>query len=232
MAIFPRLPASEYNLALQNPSIGLPQPLRDSTSVSRDVLAALTYGLEMARCGAMLVGNGGHVHIANRAALAVLQKNDGISISGTGLIAERPADTRHLQRMVQQAINCPDGGEPAQSPFTLERKLPASVLLVRVIPGPELQCWHSAGKRSALVKVYDPDPDLMVDEKSLISVYGLTRGEANLALKLVQGRSIEVAANELCISAHTARTHLKRIFIKTDTHRQSELVLRILAMAF
>lgn len=231
MASFPRPPAREYNFAVNNASIELPQPMRDDTGVSRDVLAALTYGLEMARCGAMLVGDGGHVHIANRAALAVLQKNDGISISRTGLIAERPAGTRHLQRMVQQAINCPDGGEPAQSPFTLERKLPASVLLVRVVPGPELQCWQSAGKRSALVKVYDPDPDLMIDEKSLISVYGLTRGEANLALKLVQGKSIEVAANELCISAHTARTHLKRIFMKTDTHRQSELVLRILAMA-
>jgi DNA-binding CsgD family transcriptional regulator len=31
----------------------------------------------------------------------------------------------------------------------------------------------------------------------------------------------------LFISPHTARTHLKRIFMKTDTHRQTELVVRM-----
>jgi len=30
------------------------------------------------------------------------------------------------------------------------------------------------------------------------------------------------------ISEHTAQTHLKRIFMKTDTHRQPEPVLRLL----
>ena len=45
---------------------------------------------------------------------------------------------------------------------------------------------------------------------------------------LRQGKSIEDAAAELFISAHTARTHLKRIFLKTDTHRQPELVVRMM----
>jgi DNA-binding CsgD family transcriptional regulator len=67
-----------------------------------------------------------------------------------------------------------------------------------------------------------------VDERSLISLYGLTRGEASLAAKLIQGKSIEDAASELFVSPHTARTHLKRIFMKTDTHRQPELVVRML----
>jgi len=199
---------------------------------SRDVLAALSYGLEMARCGAMLVTEAGQLQLANRTAFAMLQKKDGISLARTGLVAERSSDTRLLHRLLQQAIHSPQEGEPRESPFAVERKFASSSLIVRVTPGPGLDCWNAAERRTALLKVYDQDPGIVVDERALISVYGLTRGEASLAAKLVQGKSIEVAADELCISAHTARTHLKRIFMKTDTHRQPELLLRMLVMVF
>jgi len=199
---------------------------------SRDVLAALSYGLEMARCGAMLVTESGQLQLANHTAFAMLQKRDGISLARTGLVAERSSDTRLLYRLLQQAIHRPEQGEPIESPFAVERKLATSSLIVRVVPGPGLDCWNAPKQRTALLKVYDQGPGIAVDERALISVYGLTRGEAALAAKLVQGKSIEVAAVELCISAHTARTHLKRIFMKTDTHRQPELLLRMLIMVF
>jgi DNA-binding CsgD family transcriptional regulator len=68
---------------------------------------------------------------------------------------------------------------------------------------------------------------LEVNETVLSQLYGLTRGEAALASYLLRGKSIEEASEELFISPHTARTHLKRIFMKTDTHRQTELVVRM-----
>ena len=87
-------------------------------------------------------------------------------------------------------------------------------------------------QRTALLRLYDPDAETAADQKALIMLYGLTHGEAVLAAKLIEGKSIEDAAAELFISAHTARTHLKRIFVKTDTHRQPELVLRMLLTIF
>ena len=211
-----------------------PPTLPDTTNAgaSRDVTTALTYGLEMLKCGAMLVSEQGQVQLANRTALAMLQKNDGLALLRSSLVAERPADTRFLHRALQEAISYPGRGEPVQSPFMLERRLATSAWIVRVMPGPGLDCWESSGQRTALLKLYDRDPDLVVDEKALVLIYGLTRGEAALAAKVVQGKSIESAADELCISPHTARTHLKRIFMKTDTHRQPELVVRILTMAW
>ncbi|MGA2388623.1 MAG: helix-turn-helix transcriptional regulator, partial [Candidatus Sulfotelmatobacter sp.] len=74
--------------------------------------------------------------------------------------------------------------------------------------------------------LYDQDMGLEVDEPVLCKLYGLTRGEAGLAAHLLKGKSIEEAAEALFISPHTARTHLKRIFMKTDTHRH-ELVVRM-----
>jgi DNA-binding CsgD family transcriptional regulator len=179
----------------------------------------------------MLVAAGGQPHLANRTALAILQKKDGISLTRTGLVADRASDTRLLHRLLQDAVTSPQSGEPRESPITVERKLSRSALIVRVLPGPGLECWAGPEQRTALLRLYDQDLGLVVNERALISLYGLTRGEAALAAKLVQGKSIEVAATELFISAHTARTHLKRIFMKTDTHRQPELVVRMLLTA-
>ncbi len=196
-------------------------------AASRDVMIALTFGLELVRCGAMLVASEGHPQLANRAAMAILEKRDGISLATTGLVAERASDTRLLRHLLDVAIKAPEQGEPDGSPMTLPRKTAHTALIVRVVPGPGLDCWPGTENRAALLTLYDEDNGLQIDEKLLCKLYGLTRGEAALAAILVQGKSIEEAAAELFISPHTARTHLKRIFMKTDTHRQTELVVRI-----
>jgi DNA-binding CsgD family transcriptional regulator len=195
--------------------------------LSEDVMSALSFGLELIRHGAMLVAHEGHLHIANRSALAILQKKDGLSLSATGLVADRAADTQLLRRLLKDAITSPELGEPKDSPMTLPRKRSHNALIVRIVPGPGLECWPATENRAALMTLYDQDTSLQVDASVLCKLYGLTRGEAALAIHLLQGKSVEEAAAELFISLHTARTHLKRIFMKTDTHRQTELVVRI-----
>jgi DNA-binding CsgD family transcriptional regulator len=205
------------------------EPLHeDRVATPRDVMIALTYGLELVQHGAMLVAAEGQLRLANRVAAAILQKKDGIAIARTGLVADRASDTRLLYKLLEDAINSPERGEPEDSPLTLQRKNARHSLIVRVIPGPGLDCWPHSDNRTALLKLYDQDLGLIVDERALSALYGLTKGEAVLAARLAQGKSIEEAAAELFISAHTARTHLKRIFMKTDTHRQTELVVRML----
>jgi DNA-binding CsgD family transcriptional regulator len=219
------VPGSELNepvlLPLRNAFVD------ERRAMPRDVLLALTYGLELVRCGAMLVKGEGYPRFANRSALEILKKRDGLFLARTGLVAERASDTRLLRQLLREAIISPQSGEPAGSPLSLPRKNARTSLVVRVLPGPELDCWTDPEDRAALVTVYDEENSVQVDEGVLIKLYGLTRGEAQLAAILLQGKSIEQAADELFISPHTARTHLKRIFMKTDTHRQTELVVRI-----
>jgi DNA-binding CsgD family transcriptional regulator len=196
-------------------------------AMPHDLLLALTYGLELVRCGAMLVKGDGYPRFANRTALEIIKKKDGLALARTGLVAERAADTRLLRQLLREAIIAPELGEPKGSPLTLPRKSAHAALIVRILPGPGLDCWQDKEDRAALVTVYDEENSVQVDESVLRKLYGLTRGEAALAVILLKGKSIEDAAAELFISPHTARTHLKRIFMKTDTHRQTELVVRI-----
>ena len=60
--------------------------------------------------------------------------------------------------------------------------------------------------------------------------FGLTPAEARLALHLVAGETLRSAEVKLSISYETARTCLKKIFRKTGTCRQAELVLIILTV--
>ena len=196
------------------------------SSVPRDVCAALTYGLELVRYGALLVAEEGHLRLANHAALAILDKKDGLSLSRTGLVADRASDTRLLMMLLREAIKAPEQGEPQASPLTLPRETARTSLIVRILPGPGLECWPGMDSGAALMMLYDQDVSFEVNLSTLSKLYGLTRGEAVLTASLMRGKSIDEAADELFISPHTARTHLKRIFMKTDTHRQAELVLR------
>ena len=58
--------------------------------------------------------------------------------------------------------------------------------------------------------------------------FHLTRTEACLVGQLVQGTSLKSSAEALGVKYETARTYLKATFQKTGTHRQAELVLRVL----
>ena len=144
------------------------------------------------------------------------------------IVADRASDTGLLRKLLHEAITSPESGEPQDSPMMLRRETAHTPLVVRVVPGPELHSWPGTTGRTALLKLYDQDMGMVVDEGALSRIYGLTRGEAALARHLIQGTSLEEAAEKLFISLHTARTHLKRIFMKTDTHRQPEFLVRML----
>ena len=57
--------------------------------------------------------------------------------------------------------------------------------------------------------------------------FHLTHAEARLVVHLVAGASLRSCATALGIKYETARSYLKSAFLKTGTHRQAELVLRV-----
>ncbi|MGE0419681.1 MAG: helix-turn-helix transcriptional regulator [Acetobacteraceae bacterium] len=63
----------------------------------------------------------------------------------------------------------------------------------------------------------------------LVKLYGLTPAETRLLALLGQDLSLDETAATLGITMPTARTHLQRIFQKTNTNRQSQLVRLVLS---
>ena len=57
--------------------------------------------------------------------------------------------------------------------------------------------------------------------------FALTSAEVRIALAVGEGLSVLQIADTFRISPMTTRTHLRAIFAKTDTHRQTELALLV-----
>ena len=65
------------------------------------------------------------------------------------------------------------------------------------------------------------------DRANLQTRYGLTRREVQVAVLLAQGRSNSAIAQDLRISAHTARHHTQRILSKLEVHSRGEAGAKI-----
>lgn len=86
----------------------------------------------------------------------------------------------------------------------------------------------------AKVAVFLSDPNLQqpISIDNLVSVYGLTPSESQVAISLANGHSIEEIAKLSHHSAHTIRSQLKSVFRKTGVSRQSELIKLLLTGPF
>ena len=60
--------------------------------------------------------------------------------------------------------------------------------------------------------------------EAFASDYGLTRREAEVVPYIYKGRSAKVIAGTLCVSESTVRTHIRRIYEKTEVHSKQELI--------
>ena len=83
---------------------------------------------------------------------------------------------------------------------------------------------HPGQAARAAVFITDPNAAAIPALALLREMFGLTAAEAALAAQISRGDGIQAAAERLSISGNTARTHLSRIFDKTGTSRQAELV--------
>jgi DNA-binding CsgD family transcriptional regulator len=70
------------------------------------------------------------------------------------------------------------------------------------------------------------------DESGVARALGLSPAEARLAIRLTTGGPLATVAKSAGIGLETARWHLKHIFQKTGTRRQSELVALILRSGY
>jgi DNA-binding CsgD family transcriptional regulator len=126
------------------------------------------------------------------------------------------AATEPFERVFVRALN----GVATSAVVT--REAAGRQALWRISMGPVARGDSPA--EAAVVMVIDPPPAPGDTLAALQRLFGLTAAEARvLALLLDDCRPREIA-EELKLSITTVRSHLKALFAKTDTRRQSELV--------
>jgi DNA-binding CsgD family transcriptional regulator/PAS domain-containing protein len=179
-------------------------------------VTALQSALNELGVGVLIASRSGRTLFANRSAEAILRTMPGAGGAVTPGVRMR------------EVIGHTDGRPYAISRGPLQRPV-----VIRAVPVSGYGAERVLPNSECQVVVFLRDPDRRADtpKGALMASLGLTPREASLAELLAQDVSLTEAAGILGITRENARVHLKRIFSKTDTRRQSELVSLILRLA-
>jgi DNA-binding CsgD family transcriptional regulator len=94
----------------------------------------------------------------------------------------------------------------------------------RSVKAGETNTSPPAPAASVAVFTKDPVEAPLPPGEAFARLYGLTGGELRVLLALAQGLGGKEAAEMLSIGEPTIRTHLQRLYSKTNTVRQSDLL--------
>ncbi|WJR78571.1 helix-turn-helix transcriptional regulator [Bradyrhizobium sp. NP1] len=176
--------------------------------------------------GVIALDSSGGVVFANDPAQATLARAEGLFTKAGRLRARRLRDARALAH----AIN-------ASARRTLQRPCspveiaaadggPGLRVLAMPVPEPVTAASLNFGlvPPAAFLLVIDLREERCRRQRRAATRWGLTPTEAAVALEIADGGGRIAVAARLGISIATVRTHLIRIFEKTDTKRQAQLV--------
>lgn len=188
---------------------------------------SLSEALDRMPVGVILVDGSARVVTMNKAACEIVKARDGLAVALDGLEAVCHREMLALRNLISAAAATTSGHrvKPGGT-LLISRPSMARSFTVQVLPLKARSRVSGLSRPAAAVFVSDPEARPAVTHMACL--YHLTPAEEALALRLVQGQSLKEAAEELGITLNTARTHLKHIFLKTGTQRQSELMRLLL----
>jgi DNA-binding CsgD family transcriptional regulator len=173
----------------------------------------------------LLVGASGKVMFLNRAAGQLIASGDVLVLDAAGLRTTCASCTAKLRRLIAQvAQTTARQGLDSGGSLRVPRAHPCSPLDIVVGPIRGHDAPPLVERAVAMIYVTDPGQRLGVPQAFLTRLYGLTPTEGTVAALIGKGLSAKEAAQQLGVSYNTLKTHLKRVFAKTHTRRQSELV--------
>ncbi|WP_099826495.1 response regulator [Oceaniglobus indicus] len=165
---------------------------------------------------------------ANRAARAMAAEGQFIAWHRNTISASEPTCDRALRRAVADAAAAAATGAERVIGVTLQRAtdtLSVSALVCALPRPPD----NPAVPPRVAVFLSPPAHNRRVSEPLLADLFGLTPTETRVAAALAGGARPADVARDLGISQTTIAFHMRNLFQKTGTNRQTDLVALILA---
>jgi DNA-binding CsgD family transcriptional regulator len=185
--------------------------------------AASVEMLRQLRKEAVVVDAAARVLVANAEAERSMSAGGGLRVVNGTLRARSASDTARLHGLIAGYAGQSSESERGNL-LLLARGPNRAPITVSVLPFRREESLDLSRRPVAIVFTSDPDAASELTADSIKIRYALTPAEAAFAIEIAKGDGIQACADRLAISRSTARTHLLRIFRKTDTNRQAELV--------
>ena len=176
------------------------------------VLDRLSVGILLLDCAAKVV-------FANAAAHVMTASDGPLRLRNSVVTAVTALHAQKLDQFIQAAVR----GMPVGIPHPHDGRL--FTILASSIRSRDIDRFGGLGMRNvrAMLVIHDLACPMETPVEWIMDAYGLTLAEARAALCAASGATIPDATLRLNVSPNTIKTHLRRVFAKTGTTRQSDL---------
>ena len=181
--------------------------------------------------GVVGLSRSGSILFADTVGREFLGDSRAFVVSGRSLRLRDESAHEALAALVAKCLSVADstsmlaGGTVRVPVAGSEHSLLVGVMPFRGVSGPSTL---SSGGARAVLTLFDatrPTPDT---REELRTLYGLSAAEADVCWRVANGDTVARIAKEAGRSRETVRSQLKRVFAKTGTKRQPELVRVVL----
>lgn len=217
-------------MALLSPHFRRAAMIGDLLDNERVQTASFRNALERLQTPVILVESSSKVLYANRAASALLDAGQVVKWVNGGLAAVSHRMAFALSdAMLRAAGSDADlGGRGIGIPLSLPGQ-PSAVAYV--LPLKNTQARSAFKTASAAIFISSSVAGRPPAQQVLATLYDLTPAESRVMAMMGAGLTAGAVATELSVTENTVKTHLARVYSKTDVTRQSELVKLVAALA-
>jgi DNA-binding CsgD family transcriptional regulator len=188
-------------------------------------IAAVMDALESLNAGIFLVDSAGYVVHANATGHAMLARGSALRAPGGKLVATHMRDASALEEVLA-ATRSEDASVGTKGIAAMLSSGEGERYVAHVLPLVSTERRQAAAVRGATAAIFVRTATrLTVSPPEIIAKgYNLTPSELRVLLAIVDAGGVQETAEALGIAAATVKTHLQRLFSKTGTNRQVDLV--------
>lgn len=181
-------------------------------------------GLDTLDFGVMVLQADMRVRYANSWAEALVQADTNLALDN-GVLRARPETLQSvLTKMLDGAVHGGrHGGAAAGSWMHITSGgQPVPIIVMPLVSRQPVEGpWQLP---MAMMLLGNSESRSVLDAAVLTSLFGLSKKESIIAIRLAAGETLNEIAEREFLSPHTVRVHIRDTLRKTGTHRQSELV--------
>ena len=173
----------------------------------------------------LLVDADGRIVHCNKSANELSVHSVGLRTDGGRLAAATSVDRAALREAIRDVAKAACQSPEATRAVTLSvpgQQHPAVVSIYAA--GRAFQAETGEVAELVLVTARNPHFEHDIHTCSFVKQFGLSPAQSRVTVLIIAGHSLADTARKLHVSENTARSHLKQIFQKTNTHGKMELV--------
>jgi len=178
-------------------------------------------------CAVTLLDNHGRMVASNQAFETLVTDSEWLRVKSRAPTFVQPALQQTFEGHVRRAT-VTSAGQARVAGGTMHIERGGRNFTVTISPLRDVTGTLSTRQSSVAVLISEPAAQIKPSPQQLREQFGFTPAESRLAAELAAGHTLKRAAECLSISIHTARTHLKSLFAKTETRRQADLIRKLL----